>query len=65
MAAPERRQPAARPTTRMRHDAPLVPIAPHRRASMDLARVRRRFAAAIALAAIAMTLALALAERVT
>jgi hypothetical protein len=64
MAAPERPR-SIRHVARVQRDAPLVPLAPHRRPSMELARVRRRFAAAIAIAAAAMTIAVLVADRLT
>jgi hypothetical protein len=65
MAAPERRSRPVRHASRAQDDTPLVPIAPHRRPSMELARVRRRFAASIAIAAVAMTIAVLVADRLT
>ena len=60
MYAPQRREPL-----RLPNDAPLAPLALHRRRSMELARVRRRFTASIAIAAVAMTIAVLVADRLT
>lgn len=65
MAGPQRRPPPVRHSTREPQDTPLAPVAPHRRPSMELGRVRRRFAAAIAIAAATMTIVLLIADRLT